>query len=89
MVQPETVSWKYRGTHATKNLMTVEPRAIRRKMGMIKTGSRAKGRAGVDAVVRAARTSSSPHTVAGDSLSNEQASLACFAGFASSTANNH
>jgi len=56
---------------------------------MIKTGSRAKGRAGVDAVVRAARTSSNPRTVAGDSLSSEQASLACFAGLACPTANDH
>ena len=56
---------------------------------MIKPGSRAKGRAGVDAVVRAARTSSNPHTVAGDSLSSEQASLACVAGLAPSTANDH
>ena len=56
---------------------------------MIKPGSREKGRAGVDAVVRAALTSSNPHTVAGDSLSSEQASLACFAGLAPSTANDH
>ena len=56
---------------------------------MIKPDSREKGRAGVDAVVRAALTSSNPHTVAGDSLSSEQASLACFAGLASSSANDH
>ena len=56
---------------------------------MMETGCREKGRAGVDAVVRAARTSSNPHTVGGDSLSNEQAILACFAGFARSTANDH
>jgi len=53
---------------------------------MIKPGSPAKGRAGIDAVVRAARTSSNPRTVASNSLSSEQASLACLA---YSTANDH
>ena len=54
-----------------------------------KKGCRAKDPDGVGAVVSAALTSGGPHTVAGDSLSSEQASLACFAGLACSTANDH
>ena len=50
-------------------------------------GCRAKGRAGVGAVVCAALTSGGPHTVAGDSLSSERTTQAGPTVLASATAN--